>query len=494
MPSPLVTRSSRLGILVALGGVAAATLIVYPLRSLTPSGGAAIVYLLPILVVSIYWGRVLGIASSILGAAALAYFHLPPTYSLSLDKDEEEVALAVFLITALVSSFASARARELARQQAALRRVATEVAQARSAAEVFETVTREVGIQSGADLARMERYEPDGTVTGVAAWSRGEDPELAVGTRFSLEGASIAVRVRETCRPVRVDSFAGESGPIAEEARALGIRSSVGCPIVVEGHLWGAIAASSKGRRFRKDAETRIGEFTELAATAIANAESREELVASRARVVAAADEARRRIQRNLHDGAQQRLVNATIVLKLAKKALDDRDPRADDLVGEALEHTEGAAEELRELSQGLMPSVLVRGGLRAAVDSLVGRMPLPVQAEVCEERFAPQIEASAYFVISEALTNVVKHAGAERATVKADTDGRLLRLLVEDDGAGGASAEGGSGLVGLRDRVETLEGKLELQSPPGAGTRLTAMLPLPSQAGLSRPPSRPAP
>jgi signal transduction histidine kinase len=483
MASPWVTRSLGLGILVSLVGVAVATALVYPLREVTSTDGAAIVYLLPILLVSIYWGPLLGLTSAILSAAALGFFHLPPTYTFGVDTGEDWVALAIFLIVALATSIVSGRARELAEEQAALRRVATEVAQARSSSEIFETVTREVGLQSGADLARMERYEPDGTVTGVAAWSRREDPELAVGRRFALEGTSIAAQVRETGRPVRVDSFVGESGPIAEEARTLGIGSSVGCPIVVDGRLWGVIAASSKGEKaFPEDTETRIGAFTELVATAIANAESREELIASRARVVAAGDDARRRIQRNLHDGAQQRLVNATITLKLAKRALDEGDPKAEGLVGEALDHTERATEELRELSHGLLPAVLARGGLRAGVESLVLRVPIPVETEVCEERFAPQVEASAYFIVSEALTNVVKHSGAERAAVRADTDGGLLRVEVHDDGAGGANAGNGSGLVGLRDRVEALEGKLEIESPPGEGTRVIATLPVPEE------------
>ncbi len=369
----------------------------------------------------------------------------------------------------------------LLEEQAALRRVATLVAQAVSPSLIFETVTREVGLLFGADLARMERYESDGTVTGVAAWSTGEDRGLAVGTRFALEGVSIAAQVRDTGRPVRVDSFARASGPIAEEARALGIRSSVGCPIVVEGRLWGVIAASSKGEAaFPADTESKIGEFTELVATAIANADSRNELIASRARIVAAADEARRRIQRDLHDGAQQRLVHAVITLKLARRAFQDGDQEAGELLGEALDHTESATSELRELSHGILPSVLARGGLRAGVESLLSRISLPVQIEVCRERFPPGIEATAYFVVSEALTNAVKHSGAERAEVKATDEGGLLRVEVRDDGAGGAKPDGGTGLVGLHDRVAALDGRLQVESPRGGGTRVVATLPVP--------------
>jgi signal transduction histidine kinase len=251
-------------------------------------------------------------------------------------------------------------------------------------------------------------------------------------------------------------------------------------PIVVEDRVWGVIAASSKSKpAFPADTEARIAEFTELVATAIAKAEAHDELIASRARIVVAADEARRRIQRDLHDGAQQRLVHAVITLKLARRALEDDDENARELVDEALRHAESATEELRELSHGILPSVLARGGLRAGVESLVSRMSLPVETDVCEERFSPGVEATAYFVVSEALTNVAKHAGAESAVVRADADGGMLRVEVRDDGSGGADLEGGGGLVGLHDRMAALQGRLEIESPPGRGTRIVATLPL---------------
>ncbi|MDX6589328.1 MAG: hypothetical protein QOI84_602, partial [Solirubrobacterales bacterium] len=369
----------------------------------------------------------------------------------------------------------------LLEEQAALRRVATLVAEASEPSTIFETVTREVGLLYGADLARMERYESDGTVSGIAAWSREQDPELAVGRRFELDGLSIAAGVLEREMPIRIDSFEGARGAIAEEARALGIRSSVGCPVVVEGRLWGVIAASSKREgAFPAETESQIGEFTELVATAIANADSRDELIASRARIVAAADEARRRIRRDLHDGAQQRLVHALITLKLARKSLEEGDPKAAELLDEGLEHSESATSALRELSHGILPSVLTRGGLRAGVESLVSRMSLPVDIEVDGERFPPGIEATAYFVVSEALTNVVKHSGAQRAEVGARANEGALRVEIRDDGEGGAAPSGGSGLVGLRDRVSALEGSLRIESPPGGGTRVVVMLPLP--------------
>jgi signal transduction histidine kinase len=368
----------------------------------------------------------------------------------------------------------------LLREQGALRRVATLVAEGAESARIFELVTREVGQLSGADLARLERYESDTEVTAIAAWSRDEAPGLATGRRFDLSGPSIGSRVLEEAVPIRIDSFDEAPGEIAAEARALGIKSSVGCPILVEGRLWGVIAASTKGAQaFPPETESQIGAFTDLVATAVANAEGRDELIASRARIVAAADEARRRIRRDLHDGGQQRLVHALITLKLARRSLGEGGYRTEELIDEALEHTEGAVEALRELSHGILPSILSRGGLRAGVESVVARMPLPVEVDVGEERFPPGVEATAYFVVSEALTNVVKHSGATRAEVSARAADGVLRVEIRDDGKGGAEPGCGTGLVGLRDRVAAQAGNLEIESPPGGGTRILMTLPI---------------
>jgi signal transduction histidine kinase len=476
------SRSLGLRMLVCVISVAAVTGLIYALREVMPVEGTSVVYLLPVVLISRYWGLALGVSTSVLSALAFNYFHLPPAGVLSPTDGENWVSLAVFLIVAVITSALAGTARGLVAEQAALRRVATLVAQAVSPAEVFESVTREAGLLSGADLARMERYESDGTVTGVAAWSRLEQRELAVGTRIALEGLSIAAQVYETGRPVRVDSFVRASGPIAEEARALGIRSSVGCPIFVERRLWGVIAASSKREKpFPPETEAQIGEFTELVATAVANAEARDELLASRARVVVAADEARRRIERDLHDGAQQRLVHAVITLKLALRALKEGDEQAEELVSESLAHSEEATAELRELAHGILPSVLARGGLRAGVDSCVSRIRLPVAVEVCADRFSPQIEATAYFVVSESLTNAAKHSGADRAEVNVRAEDGVLRIEIRDDGVGGARLNSGTGLLGLQDRVAALDGGLEVESQPGAGTLVLATMPLPN-------------
>jgi signal transduction histidine kinase len=377
--------------------------------------------------------------------------------------------------------------RRLVDEQSGLRRVATLVAQAVSPSQVVEAVTREVGLLSGADLARMERYEVDGTVTGVAAWSK-EDAQLAVGTRFALEGVSIASLVLQTGRPVRVDSFEDAAGPIAQEARALGIRSSVGCPITVGGRIWGVIAASTKSHApFPVDTEARIGEFTELVATAISNAESRAQLTASRARLVTTADETRRRIERDLHDGTQQRLVSLGLDLRGVQSGVPSNLPELEKEIGRAAEELDEVIDDLREISRGIHPAILSEGGLGPALRTLARRAALPVQVDVPAERRLPApIEAAAYYVISEAITNTTKHASASLARVAVEDADGTLRLSIRDDGVGGADPRRGSGLTGLRDRVEALGGAIDVSSPAGEGTLVVVDLPLEREPAMS--------
>jgi len=381
---------------------------------------------------------------------------------------------------AIANAEARAELRRMAEEQAALRRVATLVAQAVSPSVVFEAVTREVGLLCDADLARMERYEEDEAVTGVAAWSR-VPVELAVGTRFNLDGLSIARGVRQRGGPVRVDSFGEDTGAIAREAQAVGIRSSVGCPIVVAGRLWGVIAASTKREEpFPANTEAQIARFTELVGTAIANAESRAELAASRARVVAAADETRRRLERDLHDGAQQRLVSLALRLRATATTIppDLREVHHELAgVGSELDETLG---DLRELSRGIHPAILSEGGLGPALRTLARRSSVPVQLQVgTEARLPERVEVTAYYVVSEALTNVAKHANASAVEVDVDTDDKLVRLAIRDDGVGGADPARGSGLIGLKDRVEVTGGTLRVESRPGEGTSLLVELPI---------------
>jgi len=287
--------------------------------------------------------------------------------------------------------------------------------------------------------------------------------------------------VRATGRPARVDTFVGTSGPIANEARELDIRSSVGCPIVVGGRLWGVIAASTRSDApFPLDTESRIGEFTELVGTAIANAQSRAELTASRARVVAASDETRRRIERDLHDGAQQRLVSLALQLHGVEAAVP---PERVQLKAELSGVTEGLddlLDELRETARGIHPAILSEGGLAPALKTLGRRSTVPVALEMRSEGRPPEpVEVAAYYVVSEMLTNAAKHAQATIVRVDVEQQGDVLHVFVGDDGVGGADPARGSGLIGLKDRVEALGGAISVESPVGAGTSVTVQLPL---------------
>jgi signal transduction histidine kinase len=298
------------------------------------------------------------------------------------------------------------------------------------------------------------------------------------GTRVSHEGESVQAVVRHTERPARIENFQRAQGVVAQLARPIGVRVVVGAPIVVEGRLWGVISASwNREESPPADTEERMARFAELLDTAIANADSRDQLTASRARLLTEGDEARRRVVRDLHDGAQQRLVHTIVTLKLAERALRAEGGDPESLIGDALEHAEQGKAERRELAHGILPRVLTRG-LRAGVDAVVARLDLPVHVHIPGERFSAEIEASAYFIVAEALTNVVKHAHAEHAEVRVSVANGTLHVEVQDDGVGGADPNG-HGLVGMGDRVTALGGGLEIQSPVGDGTIVAATLPL---------------
>jgi PAS domain S-box-containing protein len=372
---------------------------------------------------------------------------------------------------------AEAQAQRLADEQAALRRVATMVARGRPAEEVFGTVAEEVGRLLGLEFAAVRRFEPDGSGTIVGRWGEASDA-YQLGARMKQEGESITTVVYRTGRSARFDDYA-ESGSIPDDARRLGLRAAVASPIIVDGRIWGAIASgTSREEPMPEDAESRIANFTELVAAAISNVQARSDLAASRARIVAAADEERRRVVRDLHDGAQQRFVHTVVTLTLAQQALQASDEQAAALVGEALEQAKQGNTELRELAHGILPSSLTHGGLRSAIAAVLKRLHLPVELDIPSERFPPEIEASAYFIVAEALTNVVKHAHADHADVRAAVEDGSLRIEVRDDGVGGADPEG-HGLVGIADRVTALGGRLEIDSPRDGGTRVVATLPL---------------
>jgi signal transduction histidine kinase len=392
--------------------------------------------------------------------------------------------------TAISGAQERADVERLAQEQAALQRVATMVARGSPAEEVFAKVAEEVGLLLDTETVGIDRFEPDGDATVVGSWGKYREA-FPVGSRLKPDGESVTALVYRTRRPVRVGSYEQASGAVAADARKLGLRSAVGSPIVVNGRMWGAIgAATSRGEPMPADAELRISGFTELVATTISNVQTRSDLAASRARIIAAADEERRRVVRDLHDGAQQRLVHTVVTLKLARRALGQGRDDADPLLEEALQHARTATQELGELAHGILPSVLTEGGLRAGVLSLTSRMPIPVEAEVLTERMPDAVEATAYFIVAEALTNVVKHSQASHTTVKAFLERGTLNLEVRDDGVGGVRDDG-TGLVGLRDRVASLDGSLQVRSPPGGGTLITACLPVSASASPAQPGQR---
>jgi signal transduction histidine kinase len=367
-------------------------------------------------------------------------------------------------------------------EQAALRRVATLVAGQATGEEIFATVAEEVARLLRADRGTACRYEPDGTMTVVAFWTNG-DRRLAVGTRVKLEGDSVAALVQQSGRPSRIDSYGGLSGPVVELASTLGAapHSTVGAPILVEGRVWGAILASSTGpETFAGDAESRLMGFAELVATAISNAVARDELNASRTRIVTATDESRRRIERDLHDGAQQRLVSVVLELRAAAGNVTAGPDELRDELARAANEVTVALDELHEISRGIHPAIVSKGGLAPALRALSRRSAIPVELEISTSgRFAERIEVTGYYVLSELLTNAAKHARASVVRVAvAQLNGRL-HLSIRDDGVGGADPSDGSGLVGLRDRVEAMKGTIVVVSPVGAGTCVLVSLPL---------------
>jgi signal transduction histidine kinase len=415
-------------------------------------------------------GRIWGVMS----VGAIQKWAPPP------DTEDRLASFTDLLATAISNADSRAAATRLAEEQAALRRVATLVARGAPPDELFAVVTAETGQLLGADRTTMSRYEPDGTVTILAGWSKAGDA-IPVGQRPLLGGANLATIVAQTSRPARMDSYAGVSGAVAEVVRDSGMPSGVGTPIIVQGHVWGVVVANSgNDQPLPPDTEDRLASFTDLVATATSNAQNRSDLTASRARIVATADETRRRIERDLHDGAQQRLVSLGLALRAAQTAVP---PQLSQLEGELERVADGLAsvqDDLREMARGIHPAILARGGLEPALKTLARRCPVPVELDVRTGTRLPEpVEVAAYYVVAEALTNVVKHANASMVQVDADADpaGNTLRLRIRDDGTGGADPVRGSGLVGLKDRVEALGGSLTVDSPVGAGTCLDVEL-----------------
>jgi signal transduction histidine kinase len=444
----------------------------------------------------LYGGAVAGVVS-VASMVVFNFFFLTPRHSLNPGTSVHWEVLVAFLVSSLVVSQLAARsqrearrAARLADQQAALRRVATLVAHGTPPEKLFAAVTEEVGQLLPVGSAAMDRFDPDGMFTTVAAWSR-ERVAFPVGRRWPPEGKNVTTLVFETGSPARVDDFADASGPVGVAAREAGYRSAVGTPIIVEGRLWGVMTAASAAEKpLPVETEARLASFTELVATAIANAESRTDLAASRARIVVAADEARRRIERDLHDGTQQQLVSMMLELRAATEATE---PSEEGELRAQLARTarglDGVLEELREISSGIHPAILARGGLERALRVLARRSAVPVELHLRAQRPLPEpVEVAAYYVVSEALTNAAKHAHASVVNVDLDQRDSILQLAIRDDGIGGADPEHGSGLVGLSDRIEALGGTLELTSPAGHGTAVLIQVPVESSAVAPEP------
>jgi signal transduction histidine kinase len=377
---------------------------------------------------------------------------------------------------------AQGQQRRLAEEQAALRRVATLVASGAAPEQVFQNVTEEVSRLLGIREAVLERFEDADTAIIVGRYGELVEGGFPLGTVIPVEEGFAAWHVRRTGSPAHVDSYDELPGELARRVRDLGFRSTVAVPITVAGEIWGAlIAASTANESLPADTAHRLQEFAELVGLAVASAQARDELAASRLRIVETSDAERRRLERNLHDGAQQRLIALSVGLRLVQSKVHESPRQADELLEIAVEELGAALTELRELAQGIHPAVLTDRGLEAALEVLAARTPLPVALDVrVEGRLPEPVEAAAYYVVSEALANVVKHACATCAEVRTETAGDGLRVEIEDDGIGGAVlGAGGSGLGGLCDRIETLGGTLQVHSPPGRGTRVCAALPV---------------
>jgi len=399
---------------------------------------------------------------------------LPP------DAEERLASFTELVATAIANADSRAALARLAEEQAALRRVATLVARGAAPEQVFAAVTEEYAQLVPVDAAAMARLEPDGTLLYVASWGRAVD-FLPVGSRWTPDGKNIASAVLETGRPIRVESQAGATGSLADLVREMGIGSLVATPVVVEGRLWGEMGAgSTREEPLPPDAEARLASFTELVATAIANADSRAELMASRARIVAAADETRRRIERNLHDGIQQHLVSIMLDLRAVQSAVPPGLAELEAGLSRIAEGLSGVFDQTREISHGIHPAILSERGLQAALKALARRSAVPVELNLRVERRLPgHLEVAAYYAVSEALANAAKHARASAVQVELDTPETVVRLAISDDGIGGADPARGSGLTGLSDRIKAVGGTLDVTSPTGCGTTLLIEIPV---------------
>ncbi len=482
------------GVVVAVSFIVGEIIVVSQLRRAFPENAFGAVFLLGVLVVSAGWGLGLALATTAASAAVYVYFHFEGAGS-------TVPAVIVFLTVALLANVLAGQARlraaeaeerrreaetshaeasALAKQQTALRRVATLVARGAEPAEVYPAAVEELARGLGVAHVTLLRYDDD---HGTVLAARDEPPRMvfSVGERVSLEGDSVSAEIRRHGKPARVDDYEHVVGSIAARLRADGVRSGAGAPVIVDQRVRGAmIIGSDVPGPLPIGTESCISDFADLVATAISNAETRAELKASRARIVTAADQARRGFERDLHDGAQQGIVSLGLELRALEASLppDVHDMR--EQLGDLVTRLSTVHTDLQEFSRGIHPAFLSRGGLVPALKTLARRSAVPVVLELdIAERPSESVEVATYYVVTEALTNAAKYANASEVQVSAAIDGGCLRVSIVDDGTGGAVLGGGSGLIGLKDRVEALSGRLTLTSPPGGGTTIAVEVPV---------------
>jgi signal transduction histidine kinase len=448
------------------------------LGSSVPPATTLFVTLLVVVVAALFGGAGPALMAVVVGLLAQEVFFTFPYGSLTNRKPAQASVLVVFVIIGAGIGLLVDELARLTTEQAALRRIATLVAGGMPPAQVFSAVANEVSALLHADEALIAHVEPDGFVTILAVGGRAT--EYIAGARLQVEPAMVMATVVRTRRPARIDDYARASPAFKERIRRVGVRSRVATPIIVEGRLWGVIVASSRGWLLPAESEQRMLNFTELVATAIANAESRSELAASRARIVVASDETRRRVERDLHDGVQQRLVSLALEVRAAQAALPPAATEVQAELSRVVEGLNGALEELREISRGIHPAILSEGGLGAALKTLARRAPIPVALDVrVEDKLSDGVQVAAYYAVSELVTNTAKHAHASTINVAVASAGGVVHIVARDDGIGGADPARGSGLVGLRDRIEALGGTISLRSPKGEGTAIEVTLPI---------------
>jgi signal transduction histidine kinase len=491
-----------LGILVAAAFITGETLLVRQLQQILPENAFGALFLLGVLVVSAGWGFWLAVSTSVASALVYVYFHMETQGGFIPRHPQDALAILIFVPVALLANVLAGQARlrtaeseqrrreaeashaegaALAEQQAALRRVATLVARGVDSAQVYPAAVAELSRGLGIDNVALLRYEPDGAVVVLAARDYRGRTEMPVGERITLDGHSVPAMILTTGAPARIDNVDDAAGAATERFGRLGLRSAVGAPIIVDGRTWGALViGSSRPEPLPPQTEARMGDFADLVATAVFNAETRAELTASRARIVTAGDQARRRFERDLHDGAQQRLVSLGLELRAIEASIPDGRQDLRDQVSAVVDGLVGVSADLQEIFRGIHPAILSKGGLGPAIKTLARRSTIPVEIDLDVGRRLPDsVEVAAYYVVAEALTNAAKYAQASEVRVSAVAGHNELTLTISDDGVGGAVAGAGSGLIGLKDRIEALAGRLGVDSPAGCGTSVTAVIPL---------------